>query len=216
MQLITIDKAAKKSAQVSVGKFSEPSKMPCYSWSIPATDCRTGSKLAKIPGSVCSGCYALKGFYRMPSASKAMARRKKAYNKKAFVSSFVTALQGEQYFRWFDSGDLQSLSMLEDINSIALQTPGVMHWLPTKESGTVKSFLKKHKKFAPNLTVRISAYMIDQTEHSTISGCGSIVVSSFDKVGKARACVAPSQGGKCLDCRSCWNQSIPTIAYLKH
>lgn len=217
MQLIQIDRKEKALSQVNVGKFSEPSKMPCYSWSIPATACKTGSKLAKIKGSVCHGCYALKGFYRMPSASKAMERRKKAYSKKTFVPSFVKALQGEKYFRWFDSGDIQSLGMLESIAEIAKQTPNVSHWLPTKENGIVKAYLDKHKAFPSNLTVRVSAYMIDQVQHSMLTGNGSIVVSDFALVPNGTlACNAPKQGGKCLDCRACWNKAIPTIAYLKH
>jgi DNA topoisomerase-2 len=35
--------------------------MPGFSYNLPATKCITGAKLVKIPGSVCSGCYALKG-----------------------------------------------------------------------------------------------------------------------------------------------------------
>ena len=42
--------------------LSRTSKMPCESISLDARQCKTGSKLAKIPGSVCNGCYALKGF----------------------------------------------------------------------------------------------------------------------------------------------------------
>jgi hypothetical protein len=46
-------------------KLSFPSKMPCASVGLPAiVACRTGAKLAQVPGSVCSGCYAMKGNYR--------------------------------------------------------------------------------------------------------------------------------------------------------
>jgi hypothetical protein len=215
--LIQIDRKAKKLAQVTIGKFSEPSKMPCYSWSIPATECKTGSKLAKIPGTVCHGCYALKGFYRMPTTANAMKRRLKASERKTFVASFVQALQGETFFRWFDSGDIQSLRMLEDIATIAKQTPGVRHWLPTKENGIVGAYLKKHGCFPVNLTVRVSAYKINQADHSMLTGNGSMVVSSWDKKAEhAVACNAPSQDGKCLQCRACWDKNIQTIAYLKH
>ena len=55
--------------------LSRTSKMPCESISLDARHCKTGSKLAKIPGSVCNGCYALKGFYNMPSVKNKMAER---------------------------------------------------------------------------------------------------------------------------------------------
>ena len=42
------------------GTLSKPSKMPGWSYGIPAKECNIGSKLAKIPGTVCHGCYALK------------------------------------------------------------------------------------------------------------------------------------------------------------
>ena len=48
----------------AVGGLGKPSKMPWWSWSISATECITGSKLAEVEGTVCSGCYALKGNYR--------------------------------------------------------------------------------------------------------------------------------------------------------
>jgi hypothetical protein len=217
LQITKAEKREKENAQVEVGGFSNPSKMPCYSWSIPAQLCKTGSKLAKIPGSVCHGCYALKGFYHMPSTKNAMVRRYGKIKSKTFVSSFVKALQGETYFRWFDSGDLQSISMLSNIVEIAKQTPSVRHWLPTKENALVAQYLKSGKSFPENLTVRISAPMIDQLEHSKQTGNGSIVLTSFDKMpGHAVACNAPKQSGKCLECRACWNKSVQTIAYLKH
>ena len=36
--------------------FTKTSKMPGLSYSLPAWECKTGSKLRKIKGSVCSMC----------------------------------------------------------------------------------------------------------------------------------------------------------------
>jgi hypothetical protein len=52
---------------IPVINMSNTSKMPCPSFSLPAQACKVGAKLAKIEGSVCHGCYALKGFYNMPT-----------------------------------------------------------------------------------------------------------------------------------------------------
>ena len=46
-----------------VGGLSKPSKMPGWSYGLPAKECKTGSKLRKVKGSTCHGCYALKGCY---------------------------------------------------------------------------------------------------------------------------------------------------------
>jgi len=39
----------KKELKEITGSFSKPSKMPGYSYGLPAWECKTGSKLAKIP-----------------------------------------------------------------------------------------------------------------------------------------------------------------------
>jgi hypothetical protein len=62
------------------GGLSKPSKMPGYSYNLPAIHCKTGSKLAQIPGTTCHGCYALKGRYRFPNVMDAMMRRLASIN----------------------------------------------------------------------------------------------------------------------------------------
>ena len=48
-------------AKKITGSLTRTSKMPGLSYSLPAWECKTGSKLRKIKGSVCASCYALKG-----------------------------------------------------------------------------------------------------------------------------------------------------------
>ena len=50
-----------KQAKEITGSLTRTSKMPGLSYSLPAWECKTGSKLRKIKGSVCASCYALKG-----------------------------------------------------------------------------------------------------------------------------------------------------------
>jgi hypothetical protein len=74
--------------------FTRTSKMPGLSYSLPAWECKTGSKLRKIPGSVCASCYALKGNYTRYKAIKEaqyrrleamkMARRRRRSELRAF------------------------------------------------------------------------------------------------------------------------------------
>jgi len=61
----------KKEAKLRTGGLSAPSKMPGPAFNLPARACLTGAKLAQVPGSVCHGCYALKGRYRFPNVQKA-------------------------------------------------------------------------------------------------------------------------------------------------
>ena len=62
-------------AEKITGGLSKPSKMPGFSYNLPATRCLTGAKLVKVPGSTCAGCYALKGRYRFKNVQDAMDRR---------------------------------------------------------------------------------------------------------------------------------------------
>src|SRR5690242_14227789 len=98
-----------------VGGLSNPSKMPGYGYSIPAKDCITGSKLRKVDGSTCSACYALKGRYVFPNVLAAMERRLASLDKPdwAYVMGELINRKSKQpFFRWHDSGDLQSVKHL--------------------------------------------------------------------------------------------------------
>jgi hypothetical protein len=56
------------------------SKMPCATYSLPAQECKVGQALAKIPGSVCHGCYADgRGNYRWESVQQTLSLYRKRY-----------------------------------------------------------------------------------------------------------------------------------------
>jgi len=113
------------------------------------------------------------------------------------------------YFRWFDSGDLQSVDMLRDIAAIARALPRIKFWLPTREYSFVKEYLAS-EKVPKNLTIRLSAHKID----GSIPNMGlptSCIVSDPNNA----TCPAPRQGGKCLDCRQCWSKQS-YVAYKLH
>ena len=58
-----------------VGGLSKPSKMPGWAYGLPAKECKTGSRLVKVKGSTCEGCYALKGCYVFKVVQEAQYRR---------------------------------------------------------------------------------------------------------------------------------------------
>ncbi len=208
-----------KSAWQEVGGLSKPSKMPCYGYSLSAFMCIVGSKLRDILNSTCSDCYALKGRYVFPNVQKALDLRlaQMLFNPNwTSAMSFLVSHYGKKSgaFRWHDSGDLQSLNHLEKIATVATATPDVDHWLPSREVGIIKEYLKKHKTFPTNLVVRISATMIDGNPHK-FHAHTSTVASIKDKAIDW-LCPAPTQGNKCQDCRACWSKEVSNVTYLAH
>ena len=206
-----------KEAEEITGGLSKPSKMPERAYNISAFDCNVGSKLAQIKDTVCSGCYARKGRYRFPKVQKALKRRSESLTHRLWVRAMVTliAKQSPNYFRWHDSGDLQSSAHLLRICSVAIRTPDTQHWLPTKEIGLVKQYLVRFKEFPSNLCVRVSAPFIDCFPKLPQGVLGSMVYSKDLDPILAFKCPAYTQGGKCGDCRACWG-SNPVVAYPKH
>ena len=203
--------------------LSDTSKMPCKSWSITALACKTGSKLAQVAGSVCHGCYALKGFYRMPNVSNTLHNRLSLMAESGWVKAMVTKIKAEEksgFFRWFDSGDLQSLKNLKDIVRIALALPQIKFWLPTKEYGIVSEYFELFGAFPENLTVRLSAYMVDKSGPDSLAAAMDLTTSEVSANPQPsetqRVCPSSKQGNKCLDCRACWSKDVQTVVYRLH
>jgi len=197
----------KKEASKIVGGLSVPSKMPCYSINLPATECKVGSILVKIAGTTCHGCYALKGRYRFKTTKRAMARRLKALDHESWTAAMVTLITGHKYFRWHDSGDLQGAAHLKKIFEVCKATPDTQHWLPTREHALLKCM--DPDIIPPNLMIRVSATKVDGPAPSWWPWTST--VSTQEKT-----CPAPDQGGKCRDCRSCWSRDIQNVVYAKH
>ena len=85
-----------KEAWALVGGLSKPSKMPGWSIGIPAKECNTGSKLVNVKGSVCEGCYALKGCYVFKVVQEAQYKRLKAIRHPDWVTAMVTLINSKK------------------------------------------------------------------------------------------------------------------------
>ena len=199
----------KKEANIIVGGLSAPGKMPCPSINLPAVACVTGSKLARVPGTTCHGCYALKGRYRFKSTKIAMDRRLEALKDQRWVRAMVVLMKDRKHFRWHDSGDIQSVWHLKRILEVCKQTPSTKHWLPTRESGLLA--LMDPDIIPPNLIIRLSATKVDGAAGKSWPWTSTVTTDP-----KQKTCAAPDQKGKCLDCRACWNRDIKNITYAKH
>jgi hypothetical protein len=110
-----------------------------------------------------------------------------------------------KYFRWHDSGDVQDLEHLNKIFEVCELTPGIKHWMPTREAWT-----KEHVTRAPkNLVIRFSMPMINQKASGSWNNTSTVV-------NEGATCPAPKQDNACGDCRACWDPLVKNIAYGEH
>jgi hypothetical protein len=200
--------------------LSTPSKMPCYSYNIPAKYCKIGTLLRNIKGSTCEWCYAYeRGRYGFRPVQDALERRFKALDDPRWANAMSELINGfsDKYsdFRWHDSGDIQSVDHLNNIVKVARLTPTVNHWLPTREYKIVSDYRKQFGEFPTNLVVRLSGHMVDQAPPIGYGLPVSSVTTKPTMPGAVK-CEAKSRGGKCGPCRACWNPKVMHVAYPIH
>lgn len=236
-QLMTV-----REAQAIAGTLGHPSKMPGFSYGISAKKCITGSKLRSVPGSVCSGCYAMTDWYHSwRPLLQGHARRWEGIHHPRWVDAMVrmisSACVGEnRWFRWHDSGDIQGAWHFRRIVEVAERTPEITHWIPTREYAIVAQVIRERlasgKAMPPNLTIRLSAHMIDQEPViplelqdvlgqlpvSTVSTV-SLIRSGFQVVegkGSVECRAVEARDNKCGSCRACWDPRVKSVNYPQH
>jgi len=204
----------KKEAKEITGGLSAPSKMPGPAYNLPATQCITGAKLDKIPGTVCAGCYALKGRYRFPNVKEALNRRLKSLTDPKWIEAMTVLVAHYSlkvpFFRWHDSGDLQSVQHLKNIFEVSKRTAETLHCLPTREAKFLR--LMDPEVVPKNLKIVLSDHMNDQQKPPTWWPYTSGVTTDHNQV----TCPASKQGNKCLSCRKCWDRSVKRVIYCIH
>lgn len=204
-------------------KLSKTSKMPCPSWSIPA-----GGKYC--PGSkdlgtgksheVCEGCYTQKGFYHMPVVKNSRDHNAGDWKRNAWIGQMILKIKGEEFFRWFDSGDLYHPKLAAKILEVCDATPDTKHWLPTK-MWDVKGMISYVGEIGSlsNVALRKSAKDFNKPLPKG-HGLASVVLTEsvhYDKkkLPKVFRCPAPEQDHQCKGCRACWDRKVQTIGFLK-
>jgi hypothetical protein len=217
-------------AHAIAGTIGFPSKMPGTSYGIPASACKVGAKLARVEGSTCSNCYAMKGRYGIEGGSveKSQSARLSSLDHPQWAEAMVYMLRKAHglgggkvhwkikaagFHRWHDSGDIQSIGHLAAICQVARRTPELMHWLPTREAGLLAAFLKAGGVIPGNLLVRVSATMVDGAASARFANT-STVHKNAEPVG--HVCPAPKQGNQCGSCRACWSANVVNVSYHAH
>jgi hypothetical protein len=162
----------------------------------------------------------------MPSVKKSQAKRlhvlrralRSTKARAEFVNAFVYILnykldtqtpdsrRDANYFRWHDSGDLQSKEHMYMICEIANRTPTIEHYLPTKEKAHIDS------RKPDNLLVRVSAAIVDEP-HDYYGVPTSVVYTATPPRGYF-VCPATTNNHQCGNCRKCWDITVD-VAYKK-
>ena len=147
-------------AEQITGGFSYPSKMDCPAWGLPIEHCNTGSKLATKEGMVCADCYASKGRFRFRQTQDKLRRAYEGLFNPLWTPAMVQQIRWycDERFRWFHSGEVRSVHHLRNIIRVCLETPRIMHWLPTRERAFVVAC---EDEIPDNLTIRASGNRID-------------------------------------------------------
>jgi len=225
-------------AEQLTGKLSKTEKMPGYSFNLPASQCKVGSKLRHIPGTTCFKCYAADTIewvraktianktwtgsrYAFNNVRIAMSKRFEAINNPLWVPAMVWLIRERCakkqvfYFRWHDSGDIQSIEHLRNICLICEALPEVKFWLPTREYTIVRDYLKSYV-LPDNLCLRLSASFIDGKAPQMLDVQTSTVSTGIYPTHGGKRCHAKSKGNSCGDCRVCWNKDIPNVDYAEH
>lgn len=225
-----------------VGSIGFPSKMPGTSYSLPASACLAGAELAKLPGTICSDCYALggKASYQRPNATTAMKRRLDGITHPRWVDAMVRLLsrlhtgpircdlgevgvrlqrKGGQRWRWNEPGyhrwhDSGDLQSLDHLERIV----DVCRATPEIRHWLPTretSILRRYRGTIPdNLIIRVSATMIDGPAPSIWPHTSTVHAATVPI--KSHVCPAPQQNHECGSCRACWSPDVANVSYLKH
>ena len=102
-----------KEAKKITGGLSSPSKMPGYAYNLPAWECITGVKLQAVAGSVCAGCYAMKGRYRFPNVRDALSRRLEALTHPQWIEAMIVLISHYSLKRSPSSGGMTQVTFKE-------------------------------------------------------------------------------------------------------
>ena len=212
------------------GGLSNESKMPSKSFGLPAKRCHVGQMLAQVEGTVCEKCYSNdRGHYQYPVVKEAQERRYKLLYHPMWVGAMTMLLwlQVKEFFRWQGSGDIDSLQHLCNIVQVCENTPHLKHWMPTKEKGILKEFLKYGGVIPDNLVISMSGYFVDGGKVKGFDDQPQIAHHlTYNKRNKhgvdTEAYICPVEDGlgfKSCDeanCSACWNPSVRVVAGALH
>lgn len=209
----------------AVKLLSNPSKMPGYSFGLPAGRSCPGAVYGE--NSICGSCYAQKGMYAF-SKNVAIAQQARydwtlrslmtADGRATWVTVMTAAVtwatRKEPFFRIHDSGDMFSPQYVNMWAEVARNLPEVHFWAPTRSYhyGNARILVAlQNLASLPNVAIRPSALHIN-VEAPVVDG---LQAGSGVKVDGWN-CPASTQGNVCGSCRACWTEKSTPIYYHLH
>ncbi len=200
-------------------KLSNPSKMPGKSWSLQAGSQCIGKKIDGVMDPVCSDCYAQKGRYEFANVTGLREHNRVDATRAGWVDAMVKLIGKRKYFRWFDSGDINTRALADQILEVMERTPDTKHWLPTRTARveTFRPILAKMEAL-PNVVVRHSAWGYDNMPES-FGPNGSMVYTGTKAPAGVLECEAyKTASGTCrkAGCFKCWDKEAKVIGYPAH
>jgi hypothetical protein len=143
--------------------------------------------------------------------------------REQWVSAMAAAIQGEEYFRVHDAGDMFSPAYAACWLEVCQRLTKTKFWIPTRAwqqpSGLLPVFdpiLNTLQKLAalPNVTVRPSALDFGDPP-PVVRGLDAGSTAEFAAAG-VWDCPAPTQDGHCGSCRHCWDEPAVPVTYDRH
>lgn len=233
-------------ARQIVGSLGFPSKMPGTSYAIPAKACHVGSRLAKIAGTVCSGCYALAGraSYQQPNAAKGAQRRLDGITHPGWTNAMVELLaraHAKDKIK-VDLGLVGIRRRAKGGSRYQWNEPGFHRWHDSGDIQSVEHLAKicevarrtpQIKHWLPTLEItlvkiyRASGGSIPENLTIRVSSAmldqpklrDDFAVSSVftaDPPLNSYLCPAREQDHRCGNCRACWSAEVAHVAYPAH
>lgn len=224
------------------GSLGFPSKMPGTSYALPAAACIAGARLARIPDSICSACYALggKASYQMPRAAIGQQRRLVGIGDPRWVPAMVRLLtaahsrpikvdlglvgirrqkQGGSRYRWNEPGyhrwhDSGDLQSVEHLEKIIEVCELTPQIRHWLPTRELAMLRLCTTPIPENLVIRVSATMIEGKPPGGFLA-GSTVHRDTPPAG-AHCCPAPRQDRECKTCRACWSRDVSLVSYELH
>jgi hypothetical protein len=144
----------------------------------------------------------------------------------AWVDYVADAIRrsGCEYFRVHDSGDIFNPNYARAWLAVCQQLPEVKFWIPTRAYQRAgcpiewfDPILNTLRELAqlPNVTVRPSALNFGAYP-PVVEGLHAGTTADNPDVFRVKQCPAKQQGGRCLDCRTCWDDKTCPVSYARH